>query len=275
MAKVDILIPFWGDVSLLKTAVQSVLSQTETDWFLYVVDDCSPDKTAREFIYSLSDDRITYIRHKRNIGITNNFNYALSLANSPYCIIMGCDDVLLEDYIETALQNIGVADLYQPVVAVIDEYGNDYLPLTDKIKKILRPKRSGLYEGEAVAISLCKGNWLYFPSILWKTSSVKRYAFNPRYAILEDLVLIMDMIADGAILFVDNTGSAVFQYRRSSISLSSKEKKKGGVRFSEEKEVYNLFARRFQVLGWKKASCLAKLRPTSRIHQLLSKLPSR
>lgn len=269
MAKIDILIPYWGDFSLLEKAVNSVIHQTEPDWHLYVIDDCYPGKASRTYVESLSDNRITYIRHPRNIGITNNFNYALDTATSPYCVIMGCDDVLLPDYAARALSSIGEANFYQPGVEVIDGSDRQYMPMADMVKRRVRPKKPGLYSGENLAVSLCRGNWLYFPSIVWETKFVKQYRFDPRYSILEDLVLELNMIKDGATLFLDNTKT--FRYRRSAGSLSSREKKKGGVRFTEEKEVYEHFARIFQSMGWKRAARTARLRPTSRLHQLISR----
>jgi hypothetical protein len=64
--------------------------------------------------------------------------------------------------------------------------------------------------------------------------------------------------------------STTFQYRRSAKSLSSTEKSKGGVRFTEEDEVYDHFAEEFRKIGWKKASRAAKWHVTSRLHKIIS-----
>lgn len=268
MAKVDILLPYWGDVGLLKIAVESIIAQTEKDWRLLVFDDCYPSDEPAEYFSGLNDDRIVYYRHKENIGITNNFNFALNRATADYCVMMGCDDKLLPKYIENALAKIGKADFYQPGVDVIDAHGNVYLPLGDRVKAFLRPKRLGIYDGEKLAASLCSGNWLYFPSILWRTKTIKKYGFNPKYKIAEDVVLELDIIKDGGSLYLDS--ETTFQYRRFANSLSSKEKSKGGIRFNEEAEVYNNFAEEFTKLGWKKASRAANWHITSRLHQFLS-----
>lgn len=268
MSKVDILLPFWGDVELFKKTVASVLAQTEPDWKLSIFDDAYPSDEQKKYIESLNDPRISYHRHEKNIGITPNFNYALSKASAQYFIMLGCDDILLPNYVEVALQDIQGADFYQPVVEVIDKNGEIYLPLVDKIKSFIAPS-PGLHSGEKLAISLCHGNWLYFPSILWRTEVVKKYEFDNKYKIAEDLLLELQLIHDGHTLRLGNTPT--FQYRRFSQSLSSKEKKRGGVRFSEEDEVYNLFAKKFMKKGWKKAARAAKFRVTSRLHQLTSR----
>jgi len=268
MAKIDILLPFWGDIELFKKTVKSVLSQTDSDWKLSIFDDHYPSNEQIKFIESINDARISYHRHEKNIGITENFNYALSKATAPYFIMLGCDDILLPTYVETALDDIGDADFYQPAVEVINEKDIVYKPLADKIKSLISLK-PGLYSGEKLAVSLSHGNWLYFPSILWRTEQIKKYGFNSKYKIAEDLNLQLQLILDGHKLKVGKT--PIFQYRRFAQSLSSKEKKKGGVRFNEEDDVYDTFVQKFTAAGWKKAARAAKIRFTSRLHKLTSR----
>lgn len=268
MAKVDILLTYWGDFELLKIAVESVMRQTDPDWHLYIFDDCYPSSEPAKYFAKITDKRVTYHRHQKNLGITHNFNYAVNAAKSEYCVLLGCDDIMLPSYLETALRNIGNAAFYQPNVQVIDADGVVYMPLADRIKAALRFKKAGTYMGERLVASIAMGNWLYFPSIMWRTKIIKKYGFNPDYKIAEDLFLIFSLIADGASMQLDN--SVTFQYRRFAKSLSSKEKKRGGIRFNEEDDVYSKFAERFKLLGWKKAALASRVRLTSRLHRLIS-----
>lgn len=268
MARADILLPYWGEFSLFKEAVESVLNQTEHDWHLIVIDDCYPTLDAKKYIASIADSRIEYRRNKHNVGITQNFNYCIEAANAQYCVLLGCDDRLMPDYLSTALANIGEADFYQPGVDVINGTGASYLPIVDRVKRILRPRNAGYYSGNQLASYLSNGQWLYFPSIMWKTSTLKKYRFDTQFKVVEDVVLIFSMIIDGAVLFLDNT--TTFQYRRFSASVSSREKTKGGIRFKEESAVYKDFAERFMHLGWIRAGLTARLRIISRIHAMLS-----
>lgn len=267
---VDILLPYWGDFNLLKQTVESVINQSYKNWKLFIFDDCYPDKSAKITYSNHPDNRIKYFRHKQNIGITKNFNFALEKASSKYCILLGCDDILLSNYLERALSQIKNSDFYHPRVVVIDANNKRYLPLPDKIKKIIRPKKSGLYNGEKLAASLCIGNWLYFPSILWKTSTIKKYGFNDKYKIVEDLILEIQIVMNGGILYLDN--EETFLYRRFKDSLSSKESSSKGIRFKEESEAYSFLSTELGNMNWQIASLLAKIRLTSRFNQLLSKI---
>lgn len=265
---IDIMIPYYGDFKLLKKAVDSVLAQTNDNWNLTILDDHFPSKEAFEYYKKNSHPKIKYIRHKKNLGITENFNFAAKSATAMYCVIMGGDDMMLPNYVEVALKNIGKADFYQPGVEVVDADDKVCLPIVDMVKKILQPRKAGVYSGQKLATSLSNGHWLYFPSITWKTNKLKEYPFDPRYKILEDVDSQLSMISEGATLYLDKTKT--FQYRRFADSLSSKEKVRGGVRFKEEDDVYDKFAIIFQEKGWKKAAIAAKIRLTSRIHKMIS-----
>ena len=50
-AAIDVALPYYGDVDLMKQAVRSVLGQQFQDWRLFVVDDGFPDpEPARWFV---------------------------------------------------------------------------------------------------------------------------------------------------------------------------------------------------------------------------------
>jgi len=266
---IDILLPYWGDLELAKKTVNSILNQSNPNWRLLIFDDCYPSDEPQKYFNSIADERVSYYRHSKNIGITKNFNYAIEHAKANYCMLVGCDDILLPNYVDEALRHIGDTDFFQPGVEVIDANDKVYLPLVDKVKRLLMPKKIGVYKGEKLAISLCHGNWLYFPSITWKTSTLQKYGFDDTYKIAEDLLVELSIIADNGSLSFSKTPA--FQYRRFAHSLSSTEKKRGGVRFNEEAMVYKSLSQMFKQRGWRKASFAAKLRITSRIHATVSK----
>jgi glycosyltransferase involved in cell wall biosynthesis len=264
--RVDVLLPYWGDFKLLLKTVESILSQTEQNWRLLIVDDCYPTKEAGEYFTNFHDKRVSYERNKKNLGLVKNFSYILSKATSDYCVVVGCDDVLLPAYLETALAKIDTADYYQPGVNIIDDSGKIYLPIADRVKKFLRPKKAGIYSGEKIATSLSHGNWLYFPSILWKTETLQRYGFDTTKKNTQDVIAELSIIRDGGCVYIDD--EVTFNYRRSDTSFSSKAK--GGGRFSEENETYDSFAKEFHEMGWNKASRAARLHITVRLHQFMS-----
>jgi glycosyltransferase involved in cell wall biosynthesis len=272
----DIFVPYWGDPDYMKLTIESVLTQTDPRWFLTVIDDAYPDPTIENFVTGIADDRITYVKKPTNEGITASFRTSVQMASQDLVTVVGCDDILLPNYVETILQAHEAypeADIIQPGVRVIDATGEPANTLVDRVKQnLLRPRVSGptLLSGEKLATSLLHGDWLYWPSLTFKTSSIRTVDFRNEFPIIQDLALIMDMILQGRSLLLLPT--ECFAYRRHSESASSM-LIMGGARFSGERDYFALAARLATGRGWRKAATAARLRLTSRAHAL-SLLPT-
>lgn len=263
---VDIMMPFYGDIRQMRDAVNSVLRQTSDNWRLVVIDDQYPDPSIGEWLLSMDDSRVTYLRNSRNLGSNGNFRRCVELAKNELTVIMGCDDVLLPNYVAWAERTSELhpeATVLQPGVVVIDE--NDALSntLVEKMKAYYRPKESSLLEGEDFALTILRGNWLYFPSLVWRTDALKKYNFTQGYEIVLDMGLLLDIAMDGGSLFYDQT--VAFMYRRHSNSYSSSSAL-DGMRFDEERKFFGEMRARARALGWNKVERTARLHLSSRLH---------
>ena len=87
--KVSVIIPTYNRKDLLKETVDSILSQTYTDFELIIVDNFSEDGT-EQFVKKLKDKRIRYFKHQNNGIIAVNRNYGIDKANGE--LIAFCDD---------------------------------------------------------------------------------------------------------------------------------------------------------------------------------------
>ncbi len=76
-----------------------------------------------------------------------------------------------------------------------------------------------LLSGEALAASLLHGNWLYWPSLVFRRDELARFEFRDGLPIIQDLALVVDMVHAGCSLLVDDT--VCFSYRRHVGSASS------------------------------------------------------
>jgi glycosyltransferase involved in cell wall biosynthesis len=271
----DIMLPFYGRFDHFREAVESVIAQTDPDWRMTVIDDVYPDRAPGEWLQSLGDDRITYVRNEHNLGTTGNFMKCVTLMTSERAVIMGCDDVMLPGYLERVNQLLAeypTASIIQPGVDVIDQDGRVYLPLADRMKRMLRPRVTGtrVLGGQSLAANLLDGNWTYFPSLVWEVNLLKKFGFSETHAIVLDLLMLLDIVADGGTLVLDD--QVVFRYRRHAESLSSSTLIDGS-RFVDERELFNTQRERFGNLGWSKAKRAARRHLSSRLHALV-KLPS-
>lgn len=95
---VSVCIPTYNYGQYIPQAVDSVLSQTFTDFELLIVDDCSNDSTdeiLREYVRQ--DSRIRYIRHPTNLGMVENWNYCIRHARGKYIKYLFGDDFFASD----------------------------------------------------------------------------------------------------------------------------------------------------------------------------------
>jgi glycosyltransferase involved in cell wall biosynthesis len=271
---IDVMMPYYGDVALMQAAVRSVLAQTDPDWHLTVVDD-GEAAGVPEWFAQLGDPRVTYLRNEANLGVSGNFQKCLELATRDRLTIMGCDDLLLPNYVETvrrlasAYPKVG---LIQPGVQVIDETGEPTSSLADSVKRrlyapkrLLRGEGPVRMRGQELATSLLRGDWLYFPSLSWRTEAVTALAFRRDLRVIQDLALIIELVEHGEELVADDT--VCFKYRRHAASESSQQAL-DGARFDEARRFFHEVADRMAAKGWTEAARAARLHRSARLHAL-------
>ncbi|RKS88583.1 GT2 family glycosyltransferase [Microbacterium sp. AG790] len=273
----EIFVPFWGDPHLLFLTVESVRAQSDGDWRMTVIDDCYPSDVVAPWFDAVRDERITYVRNDVNLGITENYREAIRRAREPYITILGCDDLMHPNYVETVKRAVALqpdADVIQPGVDIIDEKGRAIRPLVDRVKQqLLTPRRNpGVVSlrGEEMATSLIRGDWLYWPSLTFRTDTLKRIDFREGLPIIQDLALLMDIaFADGTLVY-DRT--LAFSYRRHGGSASQKTLLDGR-RFRDERTYYRQATGLARSRGWRRTAWTARVRLMSRLHAV-TELPS-
>lgn len=124
--KITAIMPVYKVEDYIRKAIDSLLSQTLTDWELIAVDDGSPDESGKICDeYAEKDSRITII-HKENGGAPSARNTAIPKARGEYMYFMDSDDwaepTMFEDMYRAAKENdaqLVVAGYY------IDTYYSD------------------------------------------------------------------------------------------------------------------------------------------------------
>lgn len=271
----DIMMPFYGRFDHLKLAVESVLRQTDPDWRLVVVDDVYPDLAPGQWVAGLDDDRVTYIRNEINLRPSRNYIKCVGLMQTEFAVLMGCDDVMLPNYVARVKQLIDQypeSSIIQPGVVVIDGEGQRYTPLADQVKRLYRFKGHGprAYSGEKLATSLLRGNWTYFPSLCWRVADLRRHGFRTDLDVVQDLAMLLEITKSGGTLVLDD--ETVFEYRRHSASVSAVTGPDGS-KFAQERVLFAEAERDCRSMGWPRAARAARNHLTSRLNAL-SELPS-
>jgi glycosyltransferase involved in cell wall biosynthesis len=103
--KVSIGLPVYNGEDFLREAIDSLLSQTAQDWELIISDNASTDGT--ETIcraYAARENRIRYVRQKKNIGCDRNFDLVFSLSSGEYFKWAAHDDLHLPNFLARCIE---------------------------------------------------------------------------------------------------------------------------------------------------------------------------
>ena len=116
MIKYSIILPVHNGGEYIKECVNSILDQTLQNFNLIVLENNSNDGTL-EWLQSLNDERIVISTSPNHtLSIEENWGRALSIQTNEFVTLIGHDDVLLPDYLETMdklIANYPNASLYQ------------------------------------------------------------------------------------------------------------------------------------------------------------------
>jgi glycosyltransferase involved in cell wall biosynthesis len=180
---ITIAIPTYNRAdSYLPQTLTSALSQTYPNMEIIVSNNCSTDHT-ETFVKGVSDSRIKYFRHDKNIGANNNFNFCLEQAKGTYFLMLHDDDLIDDDFIETCMNaNECASDvgIIRTGMRVIDSEG-----------KVLREVRN-VPDGsstDALFLSWFRGKTpMYLCSSLFHTEKLRSIGgFNSKYNVLQDV----------------------------------------------------------------------------------------
>jgi len=96
---VTVTIPMYNNAKFIRQTIESVLSQTYTNFELLVYDDYSTDGSY-EIVRSISDSRLKLFRNRQNLGPEGNWNNAVSNVQGTYVKLICGDDILYPQCLE-------------------------------------------------------------------------------------------------------------------------------------------------------------------------------
>lgn len=143
----------------LDEAVYSIEKQTDPNWHLVIIDDCSPCQDAIKYLDQIKErmgDKVTIIKLKQNCGSGIARNKGIEWAyknNSPIILFLDADDVCHPKRLETVrahfVQDPQVNVVYS-TFEVINEHGEkvEYDNIAPAIREILDGHKSRVVEGE-------------------------------------------------------------------------------------------------------------------------------
>ena len=101
-----VCVPTYKRVSTLKETIESILKQKGFDRFEIIISDNNPerDDETENYVNSLNDERITYYKSRKGLGMYGNMNRLIQLSNSQVTVIIHDDDLLLPYFLRNAFK---------------------------------------------------------------------------------------------------------------------------------------------------------------------------
>lgn len=209
---VSVIVPAFNAHKTIKESIDSVLSQSHTNFELLIADDGSTDSTA-DIVKSYSDNRIIYLYQKQigNTGAGSARNLAISFSNGDYIAFLDSDDLWHPDKLRIQLRcfhDTPEADLvYSSYYCFSDSYSR--LKVGDTYAPSLF--RSELY-------NLLIKNYLPILTVIVKTSAIKKVGLFRSMPGVEDWDLWLRLSRTHKFRFIN---IPLAYYRLSKNSMSS------------------------------------------------------
>jgi glycosyltransferase involved in cell wall biosynthesis len=102
MPKISVIIPVYNAEETIKDTIESVLSQTYSQFEIIVINDGSQDKTL-EIVSRILDPRLKVLSYP-NAGVSVSRNRGISQAAGDYVSFLDADDLWTPDKLETQLK---------------------------------------------------------------------------------------------------------------------------------------------------------------------------
>lgn len=104
--KLSIIVPIYNVENTLKRCVESILTQSFTDYELLLIDDGSPDKSGSIAEELAINDKRIIVYHKSNGGLSDARNYGIKIAKGRYITFIDSDDEITPYTLEHLMQII-------------------------------------------------------------------------------------------------------------------------------------------------------------------------
>jgi len=202
----------FNGAAYLRDAIDSILTQSLTDFEFLIINDGSTDSSA-SIINTYSDPRITLINNDKNLGLISSLNIGITHSRGEFVARMDCDDISLPgrlskqtEYLETHPTCTMVAVKCYFIDAVGKECGfwNDDCNFTSYDEIVQR---------------LPRANCIAHPGVMIRRQTLFNYGYDPRQANSEDYDLWLRLIADGH--RIDKLDEYLLKYRLSPLSVTS------------------------------------------------------
>ncbi len=111
MPKVSIIIPVYRVEKLISECLDSILSQTYTDWECLLINDGSPDNSGGICDEYAKQDKRFKVFHQSNKGVSSARNFGIKKATGEWIAFVDSDDIVKPTYLQNLLIPTSIEDI--------------------------------------------------------------------------------------------------------------------------------------------------------------------
>jgi glycosyltransferase involved in cell wall biosynthesis len=176
--------PAFNSENYVAAAINSILSQSFSDFEFIIIDDGSTDNT-NTIIKSIKDKRIVLIENKVNKGLVYSLNIGLKTASKKYIVRMDADDIAYSERLSIQFKfmednpEVSIAGSYMQTFGVREEVwkgGETYPKVFAKL----------FFESP-----------LFHPTIIGRSHVLKKAGYDPYFKAAEDYDIWFRLLKDG------------------------------------------------------------------------------
>lgn len=215
MPQVSIVVPVYNVQRYIDRCIVSILQQTQSEFEVIFVDDCSTDGSASAVQrFARNDSRIVFAAHDRNRGLGAARNTGISIARSDFVTFVDSDDFIDANLLEEMIKACdgGHFDIVETGFRAMDEQDNvlwDYIPDLVKVENLSENPDNFFLVRE-----------LGMTQKLWRRSLLNQGPREPENIYWEDIAVVPSLIADAQNLVKLDYAGYNYLQRQTSISNS-------------------------------------------------------
>ena len=218
---VSIIVNCFNGEEFLAEALESVINQTYQNWELIFWDNQSSDNSS-EIFKSYKHPNFNYFYAPNHTHLGRARELALKKTKGHWVGFLDCDDIWSP---EKLYRQVSVINSFEGNLGLIYskcEFFKDRLNINKKIIRESSIKPSKNLPNLKVSKELCMGNFIPFPSVLYKKDAIikagkfSQYKFSPDYFLNLAVSLNYDVFGIDKVL-------CLYRFHQSNLSISTKE----------------------------------------------------
>ena len=222
--RLTVLMPVYNAARFLKEAIDSILTQSFEYFEFLIIDDGSSDESC-SIITSYNDPRIRFIKNPHNIGISATLNKGIELSRCELIARMDADDISAPQRLKKQYAFM----TKHPHCALLSTWAE----VVSEDKRFVRLEK---YRSDFYYYNLAFECWIYHPTVMFRKQCVEAVgAYSKLYSEDYDLFWKLSMH-----FRIGNLPEPLVQYRLSSTSLNTVQKKVEYDRANEENVIRNI-----------------------------------